>query len=461
MAWLIWSSATRINCSRGHTFERIDVWLGCATGRDRDGDLGRVVDTAARATTSEQLHELSHHRIRVAGTEHAHEVKVVVIPIEWIRVAHILHRIVGLMLDGTASITDNVQVSADAQDRTNSGLRVIVTGASGAVGAHVADRLAAHEAVHELIGVDQRGTDGVIRFDLISEDFSTLTDGADVLIHLAASPVGSSNDGDEASTDKALVARVLDQATKLGVQHVVLASSAMVYGAWPDNPVPLTEGAVVRPNPEFRFAQARLEIEDMGEQWSNANSTTLTILRAATTMARGRQNQLALRLRNSATLRNIEGDAPAQFLHAEDFAAAVETLVVGRHGGIYNVAPDNWLSASEVVALRGVPDTPVRVPGVVISAVSNARRRLGGDTHPGLTAYLQHPWVIANDKLKALGWEPEFSNAEAYVAGHQPSRFDGVTAQRRQELALGAAGATVAAGAVAALGAASWLLRRR
>lgn len=366
-----------------------------------------------------------------------------------------------MRLDGTAPITDNVTVNAEPEQEQTSGLRIIVTGASGAVGAHVADRLAAHPAVEELIGIDRRGSDGVTRFDLITEELSTLTETADALIHLAAAPVGSSSDGDEASTDKALVARVLEQAVNLGIQHVLLASSAMVYGAWPDNPTPLTERAVVRPNPEFRFAMARLEIEDLGEQWSQANGTTLTILRAATTMARGRQNKLALRLRNSAALRNSEGDAPAQFLHAEDLAAAVETLVVGRHGGIYNVAPDGWLSASEVVALRGTPDTPVRVPGVVISAVSNARRRLGSETHPGLTAYLQHPWVIANDKLKALGWEPEFSNAEAYVAGHQPSRFDGVTAKRRQELALGAAGATVAAGAVAAAGAASYLFRRR
>jgi hypothetical protein len=68
--------------------------------------------------------------------------------------------------------------------------------------------------------------------------------------------------------------------------------------------------------------------------------------------------------------------------------------------------------------------------------------------------------VVANDKLKALGWAPEFSNEEAYVSGYQPSRFDGVTAKRRQELALGAAGAAVAAGALGAAGAVSWAIKR-
>lgn len=341
-----------------------------------------------------------------------------------------------------------------------SDMTVVVTGAAGAMGAHVADRLAANVNVGRLIGIDRRQADGVERFDLLDSDLADLVSSADVLVHLAATPMGNSSDGEDASTDKLLAQRTLEAATSVGVRHVVIMSSTMVYGAWPDNPLPLTEAAVVRPNPEFRFAMTRVEIEDMAERWAKENDRAVTIIRAAPTMARGRQNILALHLRNSAALRNSDGDAPAQFLHAEDLAAAVEILVAGRHTGTFNVSADGWLRPSEVIALRGVPETPVRVPGVVISAVSNARRQLGARTHPGLTSYLQHPWVVANDKLKALGWEPEFSNAEAYVAGYQPSRFDGVTAERRQELALGAAGAVVAGSVVGLASAAAWAFNR-
>lgn len=356
--------------------------------------------------------------------------------------------------------SESVTEGADPAAGNPIGLRVVVTGAAGAIGAHVADRLAANDGVSELIGIDRRAADGVTRLDLLSGDLSDIVSSADVLVHLAATPIGVTSDGDEAMTDKALAARMLEAASSVGITHVVLASSAMVYGAWHDNPMPLTEGAVIRPNPELGFAITRAEIEEMGERWATETGNALTIVRPATTMARGRQNMLALHLRNSAALRNSDGDAPAQFLHAEDLAAAIEILVIGRHEGIYNVAADGWLRPSEVIALRGVPETPVRVPSVVISAVSDVRRRFGGRTHPGLTAYLQYPWVIANDKLKALGWEPEFSNSEAYVTGYLPSRFDGVTAERRQELALGAAGAAIAAGALGVVGVASWAVRR-
>lgn len=338
-------------------------------------------------------------------------------------------------------------------------MRVVVTGASGAVGRHVADRLKGRDNI-EVIALDRVPSDGVRQFELSTDDLGDHLQPGDSIVHLAATPAGFAGDGGAAKADRQLAERVLEAAKTAQVDHVLVASSSMVYGAWPDNPVPLTESAVVRPNPEFRFGVVRGEIEALGEAWANETGGALTVVRPATTLARGRENGLALLLRNSAALRNRDGDAPAQFLHAEDFASAVELLVVGRHPGVYNVAPDGWLRVAEVAALRGLPETPLRVPGAVITAVSDARRRLGAATHPGLTPYLQHSWVIANDKLKALGWRPEFSNEEAYVAGYQPSRFDGVSAKRRQELALGATGAAIAAGAVGVVGAISWAARR-
>lgn len=340
-------------------------------------------------------------------------------------------------------------------------MRVVVTGASGAVGRHVADRLLAHDEVTEVIGLDRVPSDGVTRFDLLSDDLAGVVEPADVIVHLASWPTGFSGEQAAARNDLAMAEKLIDVARTAPASQLVLASTAMVYGARPENPIPITEAAPVRPNPEFRFGVTRAEVERMGVGWAEATGGVLTVLRACTTMARGRENGLANLLRNSAAVRSVEGEAPLQFLHAEDFATAVETVVVGRHPGEFNVAPHGWLDPDEVAALRGTPDTPLRVPGFVVSGVSEARRRLGATTHPGLTPYLQHSWVVANDRLCALGWSPEFSNEEAYVTGHKPGRLDGVTAKRRQELALGAAGAALASVALGGAALAGWLIRRR
>jgi hypothetical protein len=51
-----------------------------------------------------------------------------------------------------------------------------------------------------------------------------------------------------------------------------------------------------------------------------------------------------------------------------------------------------------------------------------------------------YPWVVANDRLRSLGWSATNSNEEAFVAGHEPGPLDRLDARRRQQLALGVTG---------------------
>jgi hypothetical protein len=62
-------------------------------------------------------------------------------------------------------------------------------------------------------------------------------------------------------------------------------------------------------------------------------------------------------------------------------------------------------------------------------------------------AYARGAWVVANDRLRAAGWEPTVGNDEAYVAAVPAGPLATLSPRRRQELALGASGA-VAAGLV-------------
>ena len=60
-------------------------------------------------------------------------------------------------------------------------------------------------------------------------------------------------------------------------------------------------------------------------------------------------------------------------------------------------------------------------------------------------------------RLAAAGWEETSSNEEAYVMGHEASAIESISPRRRQELALGVAGA-VGVGVVVVAGA---LIRRQ
>jgi hypothetical protein len=83
-----------------------------------------------------------------------------------------------------------------------------------------------------------------------------------------------------------------------------------------------------------------------------------------------------------------------------------------------------------------------------------------GPTPPGLTPYTVHPWVVANDRIRRMGWEPTFTNEEAYVEGVPAKPWAALNAKRRQQLALGAAGAVTAAAGIGAAVVANRLRRR-
>jgi len=79
-------------------------------------------------------------------------------------------------------------------------------------------------------------------------------------------------------------------------------------------------------------------------------------------------------------------------------------------------------------------------------------------TPPELLPMTVHPWVVANDRLRADGWTPASSNEEAYVAAHRAGPWATLSPRRRQEVALGAAGAALIG---AAVGVVSLVRRRR
>ncbi len=149
---------------------------------------------------------------------------------------------------------------------------------------------------------------------------------------------------------------------------------------------------------------------------------------------------MARLLRSVATVRTHEGDAPAQYLHIDDLVGAVVVALHNRIDGVLNVAPDGWIPP-EAVSVLAYPGPRPILPRWAVDAIAKVRWRFGlAAAPPGLVPYTVHPWVVANDRLRSLGWQPENTNEEAYVLGHEPSPFDRLTSRRRQQIALGVTG---------------------
>jgi nucleoside-diphosphate-sugar epimerase len=340
---------------------------------------------------------------------------------------------------------------------------VVITGVDSPLGRRVVGLAAGDPDVGTVVALAGGSVVGLPekvdlrRIDLGTDDVKPHLEGAEAVVHLAtsvpASPTAPTSDVDRAR-------RLFDAAGDAAVPHLVVLSSATVYGAWPNNPVPLTEEATLRPNPGFAFAAERAEIERLAAEWRSAHpGAVVAVLRPARTAGSDTREWLVPALRPGPAVPETADEPPVQFLDVGDLAAAIQLARTRRLDGAFNVAPDGSVPGDEVRSLTGAP-LKVPLPERVAGRLVRWGFRWGlGPTPPELVAYTLHPWTIANDRLRAQGWSPAVTNEEACIDAFEGGAWATMSPRRRQEIALGLAGAGVAAMATGGVLVARRLLR--
>jgi nucleoside-diphosphate-sugar epimerase len=309
------------------------------------------------------------------------------------------------------------------------GTKVVVVGGTGALGEAVVAAASADAAVDEVRVFDVAPATPELLADAL--------EGTGCLVYLGTTASGPGLDGTGVVPDVDDLRTWLPAARRAGVDQLVVLSSALVYGAWPDNPVPITEQAVLRPDPALELAGAKAELEHLAGDWRE-DGTAVALLRPVVTVSEATADWFARSPWAGSWVPKGEQPPPTQVLHLDDLASAVDHARRARLDGAANVAPDGWMAPDELVALAA-PWRPGRTRPPAV-----------------LARYLTHPWVVANDRLRTTGWTPAHSAAEAYVVADDGGPLAALSAKRRQQLSLGASG-----GALAALVAAVWLLVRR
>ncbi|MFD5318380.1 NAD-dependent epimerase/dehydratase family protein [Streptomyces sp. NPDC127098] len=362
-------------------------------------------------------------------------------------------------------------------------LTVAVTGAASGVGALLTERLLAADEVKRVLALDERvgdakgaewhtldvrdpaiadllRTSGAARGPLRREggrdrDREGTQGPVDVVVHLALDLDLESDPAARTAYNVRGTQTVLTAAAAAGVRRVVLCTSAMVYGALPDNDVPLAEEAELRATADATCVGDLLEIERLARRAPRAHpGLNVTVLRPAVLV--GGTDTALTRYFESPRLLVVAGSRPRwQFCHVDDLVSALEFAVLDRVEGELAVGCDGWLEQEEVEELTGIRRMELP-PSVALGAAARLHR-LGLTPSPaGDLAYTMHPWVVSGSKLYEAGWRPRWSNEEVLaellaevagrhtVAGRRLGRKDAATT-------LGAAGATVALVGTAAL----------
>jgi hypothetical protein len=296
------------------------------------------------------------------------------------------------------------------------------------------------------------------RFEHVSagpgdQRFETALGEADAVVLFPLLEVGERDARAVRERLTASVRRTLEAATRAGT--VVLWSSGVVYGAHPDNPIPLDEAAPLRANFDFAPARALEEAErQVLDTTVGRAEATRVVLRGAAVWAPSWHSFLARALSGPAMIGVRGYDPQVQGLDPDDAVRAMMLAVRGAlSGGVYNVAPDDAVAASEAARLAG--RRRVEVPESAAFAVGERLASMGVTiTTPGELNYHMYPWVLGNRRLREAGWAPTKSTKQAMIDAGR-ALPDGVrlgrVQVRRGDVIRGAAAAMAFVAALAAL----------
>src|ERR687891_234481 len=245
-------------------------------------------------------------------------------------------------------------------------MRYVITGGSGYIGSRLVDLLSRREDTERIV-ICALAPPAVYRpkteFERVDvrdrEGVRAVLERArpDALVHLAFILNPSHDEHLMYDVDVNGTHNVLEAAAAVGTGHVLVTSSSTAYGAFPDNPVPLTEDDPVRGVAAFPYARDKTESDRLCQLWAARHpDRAMTIVRPCIVFGPNVDNYL-VRLWTKQPFAADAGqlDNQIQFVHEDDVVEAMGALLLGRHAGAFNVAGDGVMTSRECAEVIGSP----------------------------------------------------------------------------------------------------------
>jgi UDP-glucose 4-epimerase len=311
---------------------------------------------------------------------------------------------------------------------------IAITGLRTFLGRRLAERLAAQPGLR-LIGLDRlrpHGLAGGVHFreiDLTRHDAgNALADtfhkeDVDVVVHLAfrREPTPDLEGDHELETIGSL--HLLHACAGAGVPRLVVGSSTMVYGPYPDNPNFLGEEHPLRGHPHAHCVQNRVEMERLVADWAARHpGTSVTVLRPCWIVGPSYRDAVTRYFARRVVPTLLGYDPLLQLVHEEDCLDVFERAATQNRPGVFNVAAPGVLPLSTLLRTAGKRPLPVPPP-LLYRLRAYPSQAQTGDRPEGFYDYLRYLWVADGRR----GWEtfgrPLYTTREAWMAAISAERM--------------------------------------
>ena len=307
---------------------------------------------------------------------------------------------------------------------TGPGRRVLITGLSSFWGGRIARELEGDPQVRAIIGLDTEDPSVALeRTDFVRADdtYSVLArlvraTQVDTVVH-AALIVDSTRSGSRRIHESNVIGTMnllaAVGAADSAVRHLVVKSSALVYGASPHDPTWFSEDTERSGRARTVTERSLLEVEATLRSFAEEQpERRLAVLRFANVLGEEISTPLSKAL-DLPLVPTIAGfDPQMQFVEQGDVVRALDFAVHHEISGVYNVAGDGRLPWSEICRIAG--KRPLLLPPVLTGPVLEPLGRVGIlDLPREVLDLLRYGRGIDNRRLREAGFVYRYTTAGA------------------------------------------------
>jgi UDP-glucose 4-epimerase len=237
----------------------------------------------------------------------------------------------------------------------------------------------------------------------------------DGIVHLGRIGANEQNRFSRYNANVSGTQKLLDLSKKYNVNQVLVLSTYFVYGAHPYNPSLLDEKT------PLKAAELTMDLVDSVELENLSNiylykypELNITILRPCNIAGPGVKNSFSTLL-SQRTAPVLWGFSPLmQFIHVDDMCDAIVIAYEKNKRGIYNVAPDDYISFQKAVEECGCRKIQIpSIPPVLPERISRMMKWKSFPMH--LINYFKYPVIIDGSLFeRTFGFKPKKSLADIF-----------------------------------------------
>ena len=304
------------------------------------------------------------------------------------------------------------------------GVVAVVTGVSRYLGGKVADRLVHEPGIDRVIGVDVIPPPSPLAAEFVRADIKNpilgriLDDaGVDTVVHMGviATPrqAGSRSVMKDINVIGTMQLLAACQRAE-SVRHLVVKSTAAVYGSGPRDPALVTEDTVPRHPPTSGWAKDSAEVEDYVRSFGRRRTdVAITTLRFTNIVGPGMRTGMTSYLMMPVVPTVMGFDPRLQFVHEDDAVEVTRRVVLQRTAGTFNVAGDGVVLLSQAIRHLGRVQLPV-AGGLMPFVGRTLARGAWADFSRDQVRYLTFGRVLDTAALEAVvGMRSEYTSEQA------------------------------------------------